>query len=233
MAFRHMRQEDLGSFAAPLTARGYTIQYVDTPREDLSALDALAPDILAVLGGPVGVYQAADYPFLTQEIEWVKRRMDADKPVFGICLGSQIIAAAHGENVYKGSEGVEAGWKKLHLSEEGKMSPARHLGGDMTNMFHWHGDTFDLPSSCTLLASSAQYKNQIYARGKTVIATQCHPEITEAMLREWIVMFVDDVTGNKPRVPISNLRNDIVRYAGTLETQAKIFIDEWLGQLEE
>jgi GMP synthase (glutamine-hydrolysing) len=94
IAIRHVGFEDLGAFAAPLRAAGYTLAYRDVGADDLDAPDIAAADLLVVLGGPIGVYEDALYPFLRQEIALLEKRLAANQPTLGICLGAQLIARA-------------------------------------------------------------------------------------------------------------------------------------------
>lgn len=213
-----------------IEARGVRLTTRCVPRLDLSEIDPLRPDLLVVMGGPIGAYQTDDYPFLVQEIELVKKRVEKDLPTIGICLGSQIIAAALGAKVYKGDQGPELGWHPLEITKEGMNGPARHFAADKTNMLHWHGDTFDLPDGATLLASTAKYKNQIYTHGKNILGVQCHPELRRERLKEWEVMGVAQVTGPNATLPIKQWRADNDKYIDTLNMQSAAFFHEWLGE---
>ena len=87
-ALRHVPFEDLGLLEPLLGERGHGIRYVEVPTADLGALDESAPDLLVVLGGPIGVYEEADYPFLRAELALIERRLAANRPTLGICLGA-------------------------------------------------------------------------------------------------------------------------------------------------
>lgn len=187
VVFRHMPGTGLGSIARFLNDRDLPYTVIDTPHADLESFDPLAPDLLIVLGGSPGVYQADIYPFLQAEKTILQARLRADKPTLGICLGGQLMAAALGANVYPGPQGPEYGWNKLSVSAEGMQTPLAHLDGAKTSMLHWHGDTFDLPEGAVLLASSAQYKNQAFSWGKNCIGFQCHPELTPRMVEDWVI----------------------------------------------
>jgi GMP synthase (glutamine-hydrolysing) len=186
--------------------------------------------LLVLMGGPVGVYQADDYPFIGQEIEILKARLAADKPTIGVCLGSQMMAKALGSEVYPGTAGKELGWYPLQVNDAGKGGPARHLDGAMTEMFHWHGDTFDLPEGTELIASSAQYANQIYTHGENALGLQCHPEVMAQQLQEWFVMFTGQITGDDALVGIEQLRAETADNIETLNRQAGLFFNEWLDE---
>ena len=212
--------------------RGLRIKTRNAPREGLDDIDPLRPDLLVVMGGPVGVYQAEDYPFLKQEIEILKKRIDANLPTIGICLGSQLIAAALGSKVYKGDVGREVGWHPLQATGAGKNTAVDLICDPHTNMFHWHGDTFDLPMGATRLASSAKYENQIFSYGKNVLGLQCHPEVQKQQLQEWYVMFQKDITGDNPLIPVNELRQQTTENIDTLNTQAKLFFNTWLEEMD-
>src|SRR5690606_9988829 len=106
-----------------------------------------------ILGGPIGVYETEDYPFLQKEIDLLKVRLENNLPTLGICLGAQMIAHALGAKVYAG-HAKEIGWSTLQLA-----TLPDNILAPLTNVpvLHWHGDTFDLPENATLLASSSLY----------------------------------------------------------------------------
>jgi GMP synthase-like glutamine amidotransferase len=96
LAIRHVAFEDLGSMADTLHRTGYRIEYLEACEEDLTSIDPTAVDLLIVLGGPIGVYDESSYPIVATEADILKRRMDADLPTVGICLGAQLMAHALG-----------------------------------------------------------------------------------------------------------------------------------------
>lgn len=182
LALRHVAFEDLGLLEPLLEHRGHRIRYVDLPGTEVTALPDLdSPDLVVILGGPIGVYETAAYPFLEPEIVSVASRIKAGGPTLGICLGAQVIAAALGARVYPGGE-KEIGWAPVKLTAAGRRSVLRPLGQkpgpgaypgapsrlpdagtDGIPVLHWHGDTFDLPAGAELLASTAAYRNQAFS----------------------------------------------------------------------
>ncbi|MCB1538321.1 MAG: gamma-glutamyl-gamma-aminobutyrate hydrolase family protein, partial [Alphaproteobacteria bacterium] len=142
-AFVHVSHEDLGSFEHVLRDYGIAPRIFLAGDSDIECLDPAEPDLLIVMGGPMGVYEADRYPFLHHEIRFVERRIALGKPVLGICLGAQIMAAALGARVYRGTVGREIGWRPVSVNAAGMRTPLRYLDRTECTCVHWHGDTFD------------------------------------------------------------------------------------------
>ncbi len=226
----HLQNEGACTLGETIRQRDFRIKTLNVPHSGVGNIDPLRPDLLVVMGGTVGVYQKEDYPFLKDEIEILKARIAADKPTIGICLGSQLIAASLGGNVYKGKKGKEIGWCDICVTPAGMETPARHLDRSKTKVLQWHGDTFDLPENVQLLASSDQYENQIFTAGKNTLAVQCHPEVRADQLEEWYVMLTGDVTGDNPILPLAQLRQQTSEHVDALNAQASLFFNEWLEE---
>lgn len=227
-AVQHIGYEDLGSFEQVLHQRGYEVRYFCSRLIDYRHVYAPDPDLLIVLGGPMGVYEDDKHPWIKQELKMVEERIEANLPLLGICLGAQMIAKALGANVYKGEQGLEVGWSKITVNPEGMKTPFRHLDGSKTHMMHWHGDTFDLPDGATLLASSDKYKKQAYTWGDRVFAMQCHPEVTENKLKIWYEGGKEDI--EKSNQTVEKLKADAHAYNDTLKAQAALFLNEWMDE---
>ncbi|KQT42085.1 glutamine amidotransferase [Aureimonas sp. Leaf454] len=185
LVLRHVHFEDLGSFAGPLQDAGYDIRYSEVDDPDFCAGDPLQPDLLVVLGGPVGVYEGEAYPFIAVEREFIRARLREGRPTLGVCLGAQLIASALGADVF--SSGVkEIGFSPLRLTAEGATGPLRHLAS--LPVLHWHGDTYDLPAGAANLASTAFIENQAFAIGSNVLGLQFHAEVeTSRGFERWLV----------------------------------------------
>lgn len=225
-AIRHLAFEDLGSFAEVFRQKGWAIRYLEAGVDSLSVLEQAGEnDWLAILGGPIGVYETAAYPWLEEEITLIGQWLKAGQPVVGICLGAQLMAAALGARVYPG-HGKEIGWASLILTEEGKHSPIRHLTAEASSMLHWHGDTFDLPQGATLLASTAVYPNQVYRWGEKALAFQCHPEFDHARAEQWLIGHGAEL--NAAGVDLNRLREETLAKGESLKQQARAFLSEWL-----
>ncbi len=225
-AFRHLFSEGLGSLGQIIEKAGGSYQYIDTYREDFENFDPLLPDLLIVLGGTPGVYQADDYPFLKTEMKLMEQRLKKDLPTLGICLGSQMMAQILGGKVYKGPKGSEIGWFEVKVNDAGSKTPVRHFDSSQTHLLQWHGDTFDLPKDATLLASSEKYQNQAFSYGKNALGLQFHSEVTPAMLKGWSVGGADLVACGK--LDIHRLRRDTDEHGPRMMAQTEKFMLEWM-----
>jgi GMP synthase (glutamine-hydrolysing) len=193
LVLSHVAFEDLGSLEAPLRERGFAIETVDVSTAQFPLRQAESCDLLVVLGGPIGVYNRQDYPFLTGEIACIGARLAARRPILGICLGAQLMAAALGARVFPGEHGAEIGWSAIqavpsqadpsYLSAPEWFAPLLAPG---LALFHWHGDTFDLPPGSIHLATTERYVNQAYAIGNFALGLQFHPEVTVSGLERLV-----------------------------------------------
>lgn len=223
---QHLAFEDLGSLEDVFYQLGFRVRYFEAGVDDLSpALNY--EGLTVILGGPIGVYETEDYPFLVDEIAGLKQRLKANKPTIGICLGAQLIAHALGAKVYAGHQ-KEIGWSQLEIKAV-ENNPLAAL--ENVEVLHWHGDTFDLPSNATLLASSAIYPNQAFSVGNNILALQFHLEITEQSFEKWLIGHTYEI--RHAGLSISQLRADNLAYATQLEDQTAKVIQHFLAHLEQ
>jgi len=151
-------------------------------------------DTLLMMGGPMSVNEDDIFPYIKTEEKLVRDFIANDKRVLGVCLGAQIMAKALGSRVYKGAE-KEIGWYDIEISAEGlrdnriKRLATHPRTGDVSNrlkVFHWHGETFDIPDGAARLASSDLYPNQAFKYGENAYAFQFHIEVKKSMIYEWL-----------------------------------------------
>jgi GMP synthase (glutamine-hydrolysing) len=199
LAVRHVAFEDLGLLGPLVAARGYGVRYHDAGVQPIDRDTFLAPDLLIVLGGPIGVYERDSYPFIADEIAAIAARLEADKPMLGICLGAQMMAAALGARVAPGPV-KEIGWAPLTLTAEGRASALGPLG--TTPVLHWHGDNCALPAACTKLAATEHCPVQAFMRTPSQLALQFHLETEPARFESWLVGHTVELTkaGIDPRL---------------------------------
>lgn len=181
---QHVPFEGLGSIASWAKAHRAQIS-----RTRLFAGEALPSadetDLLIVMGGPMGVYDERDYPWLVREKEFLKQAMDSGTRVLGVCLGAQLIADVLGARVYP-NDHKEIGWFPIEDVQAANNSPIGKILSNAGKVFHWHGDTFDLPAGATHLARSRVCKNQAFSVGEQILALQFHLETTRNAARALI-----------------------------------------------
>lgn len=231
LALQHLSFEDLGTLGDVLREADFDITYRQAGVDDLAGAPAqrewAEADLVVVLGGPIGVYEAERYPFITDELARVRERLAARTPLIGICLGAQMMAAASGQRVYPGPA-KEIGFKPLLLSDEGQRSPLAALADCGHQVLHWHGDTFDLPEGSTLLASTALVANQVFSLGPQVLGLQCHLEAQPRDMERWLIGHTAELTA--AGVDVHALRVDTARHGAALEAASKAVWRRWLSE---
>lgn len=224
VALRHVLFEDLGVWASTIRARGHQVEYIDAGDSLSRARDA---DLLIVLGGPIGVADAATYPYLDDETALIAERLANDRPTLGVCLGAQLMAAALGAPVYAGSD-KEIGWGRLDLAPAAAATPVGLLAD--APILHWHGDTYDLPPGATLLASTTLTPHQAFSVG-TSLALQFHCEAEAGVIERWLVGHSVELAA--AGIDVARLRADSARHALAAARSGRAFIDAYLATLGE
>jgi GMP synthase (glutamine-hydrolysing) len=229
VALRHLPFEGLDALAPLLEGRGFSIRYLDVPRGQLDEAGraaCAAADLLVVLGGPVGACDERDYPFLLDELEVIRERLAIDRPLLGLCLGSQLMARALGAlNISGGAN--EVGWLPIELTDAGRGSCLEGLAAGP--VFQWHSDTFELPEGATHLARSAACEHQAFQIGRA-LALQFHPEVSAESLEVWYVGHTRSLSD--PSSPsVQDLRADASRFSADLSARLEQMLDAWLAEV--
>ena len=227
LVLRHADEIHLGNLEQVLLEHGYTVQYVDTLGvHGVRGIDPAAADLVVVLGGEMGVYDSDRFPVLADEITLLRNRLEARRPVFGVCLGAQLMASALGSTVFRGPSN-EIGYRAVEPTAAGRAGPLRHVAG--IPMMQWHSDTFDLPEGTTRLAGSAEYGNEAFAIGDWALAVQFHPEVTAEMHETWLSSSDAEVRaeGLDPDV----LRRDRALHSDAMQGASRALFSEWLAAL--
>ena len=186
----------------PNEGPGTIADFLEQDKIDYRIVDLFSEDIplgedcdtLVILGGPMSVNDADQYPFIKREIELVKDFIRSNRRVLGICLGAQIMAKSLGARVYSGPE-KEIGWYDIEIDFSGGRDPlmeslARNPetfeSMKKIKVFQWHGETFDIPAVCVRTATSALYPNQAFRCGGKAYAFQFHVEVNEDTVYDWL-----------------------------------------------
>lgn len=185
MVFQHVAHEPLGTLDPMLKAAGFRIRYINFGREPdtIPKLDSYSG--LIVLGGPMGVYEAAQIPHLQVEMKLIEEALKKNIPVLGICLGAQLLAGVLGAEVKKAKQ-WEFGWHNIEVTETGKKDPLFSHYNSSEKVFQLHQDTFALPTSAQHLVRSALYEGQAFSYNERAYGLQFHLEADHAMILRWL-----------------------------------------------
>jgi GMP synthase (glutamine-hydrolysing) len=148
------------------------------------------------MGGPMNIYEDNKYPWLTQEKRFIEQAIENEKIILGICLGSQLIADVLGAKVFPNPD-KEIGWFPIELTSQAKSSKVFNVLPNPFTVFHWHGDTFDLPKGATRMAMSKGCQNQAFIYGERVVGLQFHLESTKASVQAMIENCADEIVEGK------------------------------------
>lgn len=173
---QHVPFEGPGAIEAWARARGHGLSVTRLDRGEIPGGSGEAA-ALVVMGGPMGVHDEGDHPWLRREKRLIAETVARGGRVLGICLGAQLIADALGARVYASGR-QEIGWWPIDWTPAARSSRLFAGMPPRLDVFHWHGDTFDLPSGAIHLASSPACTNQAFALGDRVIGLQYHLEVT-------------------------------------------------------
>lgn len=192
---QHVAFEGLGSIEPFLLARGHHLTMSHLYRGD-TLPDVADIDWLIVMGGPMGIYDEDKYPWLSNEKRFIRQAIEQGKTVLGICLGAQLIADALGAKVIA-NPWREIGWFRISRADGVEDTLLADALPAETEVFHWHGDTFDIPTGAAPLASSDACRNQGFIYDNRVVALQFHLEITPQGAMALIEHCRDELDGSR------------------------------------
>ena len=199
----HVPLEGLGCIEQWIADHNYSLTLTKF-YEEFRLPDTNEIDWLIVMGGPMGVYEEAIYPWLKEEKEFIQKAIKKGKTVIGICLGSQLIAEVFGAKVYPNKQ-KEIGWFDVMLSQPAKKHPLFEGFENSFRVFHWHGDTYDLPVGSELLFSSQACVNQAFLYDKKVLGLQFHLEVTSKTLQEMVEKGITELVENETIQPAEEI----------------------------
>lgn len=227
---QHHPIENLGAIAEALEGAALAWQYVRAYEGAPAPRAMKGAGGLIVMGGPMGVYETGRYPFLKDEMALIEDALKENKPVLGVCLGSQLIAAALGAAVTKGRR-KEIGWHPVRLSAEARADRLlRGLPATFT-AFHWHGDVFDLPRGAVPLASSEMTPLQGFRYGERAYGFLFHLEVTEAQICAMVREFGEEV--REANAGGEEILAAALPHLKGLSTLADIVFGRWAAQVGE
>lgn len=227
LIIRHVPYEDVAAFREPIEAAGYHVDGIGVSDPGFSGLDLCEPDLLIMMGGPMAVYEQDEHRWIACQLRRLARRLEADRATLGVCLGSQMIAAALGAEVYPG-ETKEVGFHPVQVLDPALDGPLRHIVD--VPMLHWHGDTFTRPDNVELLASTPLYAHQAFRRGANLLALQFHAEMgLDPRFETWLEGAADTIAQAGTDEATLRAQHDALG-PGAVEAGRKM-IAEWLEGL--
>ncbi len=200
----HVPFEDAANIAIWARQRHHRVTrtrlYEDEPLPDVGEIG-----LLAVMGGPMNVYQHRDYPWLRKEKVFLEQAIAAGIPTLGVCLGAQLLADVLGAKVVQNPH-VEIGWFPVRLTGEARAARLfQGMPAEFT-VFHWHGDTFDIPPGAVRLAESNACPNQAFEYAGRVVGLQFHLEYTADSIRAMLAHCGSEVS----KVPFIQTQDQIL-----------------------
>lgn len=191
-SLQHVPFEDLAAISDWTTERHHSVSvthlFQNEPLPEITDFD-----VLVVLGGPMNVSDEAEFPWLSEEKRFIEKAIRAEKKILGICLGSQLLADVLGARVFR-NEHKEIGWFPVELTQDAQTSPLFADFSPVFTPFHWHGDTFDLPSGAIHIGYSPACRQQAFTFGNNVVGLQFHLESTPTAVARMIDHERDDMT---------------------------------------
>lgn len=192
---QHVPFEGLGYIEDWALQNGHTLTATKF-YEHYTIPDIKNVDWLIIMGGPMGVYDEAEYSWLKNEKKLIREAIESGKVVIGICLGSQLIAEVLGAKVFANNE-KEIGWFDVSLTKQGEQHPLFEGFNITFPVFHWHGDTFKLPNNAIHLIESKGCKNQAFIYGERILGLQFHLEVTPLAMKEMVKQGKDELQSGR------------------------------------
>ena len=188
LSIRNINIETLGTLEPLFLSDGFQIEEVNA-QKDRVPFSPGQYNAIVILGGPMSAYDNLSY--LAREQELIRNAIRKEIPVLGICLGSQLIAQAIGGRVHRGPK-KEIGWSQVILTPNGDKSLFNGIRHKTLRVFQWHGDTYDLPETAKIMASSTLYPQAF--RFGSAFGIQFHLEVDGEMIRTWLQEYSEELS---------------------------------------
>ena len=214
--FQHVPFEGLGSIGDWVRSGSHQL---GTTRfycnESLPEIEDI--DLLVVMGGPMNIYEETKYSWLTEEKRFIERVIAAHKRVLGICLGAQLVADVLGARVYANAD-KEIGWFPVEMTERAQRSNLFTAFPARLEVFHWHGDTFDIPEGALHVAHSAGCAHQAFVYEERVVGLQFHLETSRASAQQIITHCADEIVEGRYIQTPQAMLGDLQRFDAINQT---------------
>jgi len=223
LVLQNSKYEGLSGLGSLLKEDGFGTKIVFVKKEEIPKQDY---SVVIILGAPESAND--DLPYLKNEMNLIQECVEKDTPVLGICLGSQLIAKAFGARVYQGIKKEIGIYHDIEFDNQSKSSLFSGIKSPAT-VFHWHGDTYDLPQNALRLAHSKDYQNQALQIGSAV-GVQFHLEVDEETIRLWLEKSKDELSHSY--IDSNEIVRKIPESIHEIENNMKIFYHNFKAALK-
>ena len=225
LVLQHEPLEGAGTIAEEIRSAGHTVRTVRIDQKEKVPTDSAPFAGVVVMGGTMGVYDQGKLPHLKEEIVLLEKTVKTEKPVLGICLGAQLLAAAAGTEVKPGEK--EIGWSPVHKMPEACKDPVLRRLPENFQALMWHGDHFQLPKGATHLLSTQKCACAGFRLGKKAYGLVPHLEMTAAMIDEMVSASRKELAA--AQVEPAQILEDSSEYAEPAEELARTMWKAWVG----
>ncbi|MFB6249833.1 MAG: type 1 glutamine amidotransferase [Salinibacter sp.] len=229
LLLQHVRPEPPGTIAEALSAHGVPHRTVRVYRDE-PVPDRLDADGLVVMGGPMGVGDLDARPHLAQECALIEQALDQDRPVLGVCLGSQLLAHVLGADVHAAPQ-TEIGWGEVTLTDAAAADPLFEDVDAPFTAFHWHGDVFDLPGGAVRLVQTDSTETQAFRHGDRAYGLLFHLEVTPKTVAWMTTAFQDELA--EEGLDGAAIRRDAMTHEPALRETAGTVFGRWADLVED
>lgn len=192
--------------------------------DENEAIPGSLDDTLAIISMGGGMSVNDNLPWIAQECDFILQADNAGIPVLGHCLGAQLIAKALGAQVVANPV-KEIGWLDVYAKTDHALFSGVKFPSEV---FHWHGETFHLPTGAVNLLASENCENQAFIKG-SMLAFQCHMEMTEALVTEWVHRFKEQLDSEFETVQSAEvILNNLAAHIKALNLFADKVYQNWI-----
>ena len=228
LCLEHVPEEGPAAIAAGLAALGATLERRRLCEDPRLPEHHDGYDLLLVMGGPMGVHDIGEHPWLAAELAFIRAALARGRRVFGVCLGAQLLARALGAAVRPNAH-QEIGWSPVRLTPEFRAAPAGRGLPERLPALHWHRDTFDLPAGAVPVGASGGCANQGFLHGEQALGLQFHLEIGPRELPGLLSAFAEQLAPDRFVQDAATLQRETAARAPQAREALRALLAGWLG----
>jgi len=216
---QHAKEEPAGTLGQFLEQSKREVKIINLYKKDRFPDGLSDVEAVIAMGGPMNVYEEDRFPFLKAEDSFLKKVMNENIPILGICLGAQLLAKAAGAKV-KRAPRAEMGWARVRLTKEGEKDQLCQGLDETLEVFQWHEDSFEIPKGAVRLAENDLCPNQAFRYRNNCYGLQFHVEIDAVLITEWTKSYCQD-SDSRLRVKARDMLLDYYIHREKFNRQAR------------